>query len=452
MGKFESQSKAKKRRFRWWHIPVTLAVLVLVLIAALAGFLLYLLPARNIVAATSNLQLELSEEVKEYALSGGRDYSTLPDALTMADGTAVTTEDQFDARRAEILSLFEEHVYGFMPKEGYLTSFDVVEESEVMNGTAIRKQINITVTTAYGSSDARMLLYIPKLAEGEAAPVILGLNSNGNHAVLDDAGILPSLTTDTQDGTWEESRGAKAERWNIEASLARGYAVATVYANDFAPDSSKTYQSRIISLFPGEEFKAVGAWAFGLSRAVDYLMKDPSIDTSHIAVIGHSRLGKAAVWAGANDSRIGMVISNDSGNTGASLSRGNHGETVRSINLAFPHWFSSQYGQYGGKENTLPVDQNLLLACIAPRKLYVASAESDLWADPQGAWNSLMHATNAFALHGLEVLPQNDAQPAVDSPAWCASMGYHVRSGWHDVTAADWNFYLEYMDTYFVNS
>lgn len=451
MGKFESNPKTKKHKFRWWHIPVALVVLVLVLIIAMVCFMLYMLPARNIVAATSNVQLELSDKVLEYALSGERDYSTLPDALTMADGTAVTTPEQFEARREEILALFEENVYGFMPKAGYLTSFEVVEEAEALEGTAVRKQVKITVTTAYGSSDALMLLYVPKLPEGEAAPVVIGLNFNGNHTVLDDTNILPSYATDTTDGTWAEKIGTASERWNIVDSLSRGYAVATIYANDFAPDSSKTYNSRVISLFDEEEFKAVGAWAFGLSRGVDYLMKDADIDSSHVAVVGHSRLGKAAVWAGANDERIGMVISNDSGNSGASLSRSNQGETVKSINLAFPHWFCSQYSEYGGNENALPVDQNLLLACIAPRKLYVACAENDLWADPQGAWNSLMNATNAFALYGLDVLEYSEAQPVVDTAAWCESMGYHVRSGWHNINATDWGYYLDYMNDYFLN-
>ena len=451
MGKFESQPKTKKRKFRWWHIPVTLVVLVVFLAAALAGFMLYMLPPRNIVAATSNVQLELSDEVLEYALSGTRDYSTLPDALTMADGTIVSTTEQFEARRKEILSLFEENVYGFMPKEGYLTSFDVVEESEILDGTAIRKQVKITVTTAYGSSQSLMLLYIPKLAEGDAAPVVIGLNFNGNHTVLADENIIPSLATDTEDGSWKEKIGTSAERWNIVNSLSRGYAVATIYANDFAPDNSKTYNSRIISLFPGKDFKAVGAWAFGLSRGVDYLIKDAQIDSAHIAVVGHSRLGKAATWAGANDQRIGLVISNDSGNSGASLSRSNQGETVKSINMAFPHWFCDRYADYGSKVNTLPVDQNLLLAVIAPRKLYVACAEKDLWADPQGAWNSLMHATNAFSLYGLDVLPYQESQPDVDTTAWTSAMGYHVRSGWHNINSVDWGHYLNYMDTYFVN-
>ena len=449
MGKFANETK-KKRKFRWWHIPVTLLALVLGLVIGLSCFLLSLMGPQNLVAATSNLQLELSEGVKDYALSGDRDYSTLPDALVAADGTKITTTEQFEARREEILALFEENVYGFMPKEGYLTSFEILEEASVFNGTATRKQVKITVTTGYGSSDALMLLYIPVLEEGKTAPAIIGLNFNGNHTVLDDTAILPSLATDTADGTWTEKLGTSAERWNIEDSLARGYAVATIYANDFAPDDSKTYNSRVISLFAAPEFKAVGAWAFGLSRGVDYLIKDAAIDSNHIAVVGHSRLGKAATWAGANDTRIGLVISNDSGNTGASLSRSNHGETVKSINKVFPHWFCSKYATYGDDVNALPVDQNLLLAVIAPRKLYVASAEGDLWADPQGAWNSLMHATNAFALYGLDVIPYTEAQPAVDTPVWTSAMGYHVRSGWHNINSVDWNHYLNYMDTYFV--
>lgn len=438
----------KKKKFRWWYIPLGLILLVLVLIIALLCFTRSMLPWQNVVAATSNAKVELSEKMWEFALSGERDYSTLPDALVMADGTAVTTAEQFDVRREEILSLFEEYVYGTMPDAGFSTSFEVVEEGTALDGAAIRRQVKITVTTSKGSSDALMLLYIPN--QDTAAPVVIGLNFNGNHTVLADPSILTSFAFDTETEGWEEQRGSAASRWNIENSIARGYAVATIYANDFSPDSSKLYNSRVISLFDEEEFMAVGAWAFGLMRGVDYLVQDPAIDGEHIAVVGHSRLGKAAVWAGANDQRIGMVISNDSGNSGASLSRGNHGETVKSINMAFPHWFCSNYSEYGGNESALPVDQNLLLAAVAPRKLYVASARNDLWADPQGAWNSLMAATNAFALYGLEVIPYSPEQPEADVPAWTDAMGYHVRTGWHNIQTEDWTFYLDYMDRYFV--
>lgn len=436
----------KKRKFHWWFIPLGILGLILVLILGLVGFMRSMLPWRNLVAATSNFQLELSGNMRRHVLSGERDYTTLPDPLVMADGTPVSSPEDFGDRREEILELFQEHVYGTLPREGFTTSFDVVEEGEALGGAAIRKQIRITVSTGKGSSDALMLLYIPR--QDTPAPVILGLNFNGNHTVLEDEAILPSFALETEDGTWAENRGRKASRWNVADSVSRGYAVATIFSGDFAPDSGKTYASRVISLFDEEEFMAVGAWSFGLMRAVDYMMEDGAIDSGHIAVVGHSRLGKAAVWAGANDERIGLVISNDSGNTGASLSRGNHGETVKSINAVFPHWFCAKYAEYGGKENALPVDQNLLLAAIAPRQLYVASARDDLWADPQGAWNSLQSAKSAFALYGYEVI--GETEPAVDTGAFCPSMGYHVRSGWHDIQAEDWKFYLDYMDQFFL--
>jgi len=435
----------KKRKFHWWFIPLGVLALILVLLIALVCFMRSMLPWQNLVAATSNMQLELSEKMRSFVLSGERDYSTLPEPLTMADGTTVTTPEQFEARRAEILALFREHVYGALPMDGFTTSFEVVEEGDALEGLATRKQVKITVSTEKGSSDALMLLYLPK--SGTPAPVVIGLNFNGNHTALEDGAILPSYAFDTSDETWQEKRGEKAYRWNIADSIARGYAVATIYSGDFAPDSGKSYASRVVSLFDEPEFKAIGAWAFGLMRAVDYMQQDPGIDSGHIAVVGHSRLGKAAVWAGANDTRVGLVISNDSGNTGASLSRGNHGETVKSINLAFPHWFCSRYGEYGNKVNELPVDQNLLLAAIAPRQLYVASAAGDLWADPQGAFNSLQSAKGAFALFGKPVI--GDTAPNVDDAFFCESMGYHVRSGWHDIQSEDWQNYLNYMDQYF---
>lgn len=435
------------KKFHWYYIPLGLIVLILILIIILICVMRSILPWKNLLAATSNVKLELSDSQREYVQGGERDYSTLPDALVMEDGTEITTITEFDSRREEILALFKEYVYGALPDTGFITSYEVIEEAPALDGTAIRKQIKITVTTEKGSSDALMLLYVPNT--GTASPVIIGLNSNGNHAAIADENVLPSYSFDTEDGTWKEKRGEKEYRWNIKNSIERGYAVATIYSGDFAPDSSDTYASRIISLFDEEEFKAVGAWAFGLMRSVDYLMQDADIDSEHIAVIGHSRLGKAAVWAGANDDRIGMVISNDSGNTGASLSRGNRGETVYSINLAFPHWFCSNYADYGKNENALPVDQNLLLAAIAPRIIYVASAEDDLWSDPQGAWNSLNAAKKAFALYGYEVLPDSATTTPLGTGAWCESMGYHVRDGWHDMTAEDWQLYLDYMDIYF---
>ena len=408
------------------------------------------MPWQNCLAALSNLKIRLPGFLKQYALSGERDYSTLPDPLVMADGTPVTAKEQFPARREEILRLFEKHVYGALPRSGFRTSFEVVEEGDALDGTAIRRQVKITVSTEKGSSDALMALYRPKTAQ--KVPAIVGLNFRGNHTVLSDKALLPSYCLDISDGKWEGKRGCCTYRWNIADSVARGYAVATVYSADFAPDQKGNYDSRVAGLFAEPEFKAIGSWAFGILRMVDYLMEDPSIDHDRIAVVGHSRLGKAAVWAGANDERIGLVISNDSGNSGASLSRGNHGETIYTINMAFPHWFCSEYQKYVKNEKVLPVDQNLLLACMAPRKLYVASAEEDLWSDPQGAFFSLKSAAKAFAMYHAEVLPEEmKTYPPVGKAFHCESMGAHIRGGGHDITAEDWKHYLNFMDQYFAD-
>lgn len=426
-------------------IVVFLALVILIWICSMRSNM----PWRNCIAMFANFRLKLSEKTRRYALGGERDYSTLPDVLTMKDGSVVNSPEEFETRRSEILSMFESEVYGALPKDGFSTSFETVESGEALNGMALRKQIKITVTTEKGSSEALMLMYIPK--SDKPVPVVFGLNFRGNHAVYSDPSILPSLAFDVSNKKWEEQRNSAAHRWNIEENISRGYAVATVYSADFAPDSKKDNSSRVIALFDESDFKAVGAWAFGLMRMVDCFVNDELIDSSHIAVVGHSRLGKAAVWAGANDTRIGLVISNDSGNTGASLSRGNHGETVYTINKGFPYWFGDEYKKYGKNENALPVDQHMLLACVAPRKLYVASAKDDLWADPQGAFNSINLAKKAFALYGLEVLPDDmETYPPTGEAYFCESMAVHVREGWHDINAEDWKFYLNYMDAHFV--
>lgn len=442
----------KEKRFHWWYIPLILLVILLLLIG---GFLIYMrsmLGWQNLVSISSNFNMELSENMKSWVVGADqRDYSTLPEVLKMEDGTPVTTTEAFDVRRDEILRLFSENVYGPLPQSGFDTAFEVLEEGTALDGKAVRKQVKITVSTEKGSSDALLLLYLP--ADQETSAVVLGLNFNGNHTVLNDPAILPSYAWEGEESKLEEKRGDNAERWNVENAISRGYAVATMYCNDFAPDNADTYNSRVVGLFDEPEFKAVGAWAFGLLRGVDYLVQEDAIDEENIAVIGHSRLGKAAIWATANDPRIAVVFSNDSGNTGASLSRSNHGETVKSINSFFKHWFSSKYATYGNNVDALPVDQHLLLAAIAPRKVYVACAEGDLWADPQGAWNSLMASREAYLLYDMEViddqLPAGLTQPAADGSNYMTeSMGYHCRKGWHQVLSEDWKHYLDYMDQY----
>jgi len=345
---------------------------------------------------------------------------TLPDPLVLASGKKVTDAKTWtSARRPKLLRLFETHVYGRTPAGGPRPRFEVVKtDPSALGGKATRKDVAIV----FGDGAARrtvLVLYVPNDARGPV-PAFLGLNFQRNDEI----------------------------KWPLSTIVERGYAVASAFYQDLFPDRADGAADSVLTLFPArqgpEAWGAIGVWAWTLSRALDYLETDRAVDARRVAVLGHSRIGKAALWAGAQDPRFAMVISNESGCGGAALSKRIYGETVAAITKRFPHWFCANFARYADREADLPVDQHELLALIAPRPLYVASAVDDQWADPKGEFLGALGADPVYRLLGTEGLPVRD-MPAVDQPVH-GRIGYHVRSGGHDLADADWRQYLAFAD------
>ena len=372
--------------------------------------------------------------------SGVPEYE-LPDVLTTQKGKKVKTVRRWERkRRKEIVKLFESEVYGSLPKRLPKPSFKVVSEEEALNGLAIRKNVKIDLGAG---NIINLLLYVPANHEGKV-PAFLGINFKGNHAITEEPDIDLPDTTVLRSDFIVDKRGENARRWPLEMILSRGYAVATFCCEDVWPDSEWYPELGVGAAYPGT-WGSIAAWGWGLSCSLDYLIKDKDVDGKKVAVIGHSRLGKTALWAGARDKRFAMVVSNDSGCGGAALSRRRFGETVKKINISFPHWFTDRFKLYDDNEDALPVDQHELLALVAPRPLYVASATEDLWADPLGEFLSLSGASKVYALYGTpEITPED--RPAPGMALEKGVLGAHLRIGPHDINSFDWEHYLDFAD------
>jgi hypothetical protein len=391
---------------------------------------------------------------------------TPPDPLIATDGERVSTAEMWRAkRRPEIMELFETYVYGKVPTppRPIKPVFTVnSEDKQALGGKAIRREVAILFTDDPAGPRINLLVYLPGDAgPAHRVPAFVGLNFEGNHAVSKDPGI--SLSNQWIDGRYagvvdhratEASRGSEASRWPVERILARGYALATAYYGDLDPDYDDGFKNGIHPLFyqPGQtrpapdEWGAIGAWAWGLSRMLDYLETALEIDAGKVAVMGHSRLGKTALWAGARDPRFAVVIANNSGAGGAALSRRIFGETVAHLNTSFPHWFCGNFKSFNNREYLLPVDQHELIALIAPRPVLISSAAEDLWADPKGEFLAARGADPVYRLLGTDGLAITRwPQPAVDSLVK-STIGYRIRPGKHDVTNEDWDAYMNFTD------
>jgi hypothetical protein len=394
------------------------------------------------------------------------DY-TLPDPLVMSDGTKVTNGQTWEARRRpEILELFKTYVYGRAPvdrpKDMTFKVFDL--ERQALGGLATRKQVEVNFTGQQDGPGMDILMYLPNERK-RPVPTFVILNFGGNHTICSDPAIKLSTSWMRQgpgvvnNRATAESRGKAAARFPVEEILKRGYGLATIYYGDIDPDFDDGFKNGVQPAFDRlrdgnrapDAWGSIGAWAWGLSRAMDYFETDADIDHQRVIVLGHSRLGKTALWAGARDKRFAVVISNDSGCGGAALSRRKFGETVERINKSFPHWFCENFKKYNSKEDELPVDQHMLIALIAPRPVYVASANEDLWADPKGEFLACKNADAVYKLLGVKGLGSG-LMPGLDSPLKTGTIGYHVRSGGHNLTEYDWQQYMDFADLHFAAS
>jgi hypothetical protein len=320
------------------------------------------------------------------------------------------------------------------PATDYEIDYEQVGRIEdAFDGAAIGRQIRATVRAGDRSHAFEFVLFQPR--SERPVPVIVHIN-NRYFIELNDAAT-------THDPFWP-----------VETIVRRGYATASFHTKHVDPDRADGYAEGIRALLddpeadPATRWRSLSAWGWAASRVLDYAAKQPGIDGDRAAVVGHSRGGKTALWAAAEDDRFDIAYSNDSGCGGAALSRRRFGETVARITSSFPHWFTDRFAGYGGREDDLPIDQHQLIGLIAPRSVYVASADEDLWADPRGEYASLVAAAPVFRLHGLDSIDQ-PTMPALDQPRHRGATGYHIRGGKHNLTDQDWGYFLDFVDVTF---
>uniref|UniRef100_UPI0032162EB6 alpha/beta hydrolase n=1 Tax=uncultured Draconibacterium sp. TaxID=1573823 RepID=UPI0032162EB6 len=381
----------------------------------------------------------------------------VPDPLVTFSGDRISDSTQWEKeRRPELLDFFGNRVYGQVPGKLGISSVEIIEEGKSsFYEHAYRQQVKVWIEKGKHKLAFTLLIYLPENKTN--VPVFLSANFYGNHSVTFDKDvIIPDSWAKNKKEYHisnniftEASRGTRADRWSIQRILDAGFGLATFYYGDIDPDKNDFCDGIHSFFYTNEQIRpephqwgSIAAWAWGLSRALDYLETNKRVDAAKVIALGHSRLGKTALWAGATDQRFSAVISNNSGCSGAALSKRCYGERIHSINHKFPHWFCFDYKKYNENEARLPVDQHELIALIAPRPVYIASAEKDRWADPRGEFLSAYYATSVYKLFGKTGITSRD-MPPIEQPIQ-NTVAYHIRKGVHYVTDYDWEQYIKW--------
>ncbi|MGL4422183.1 MAG: acetylxylan esterase [Gemmataceae bacterium] len=387
-------------------------------------------------------------------------YTFGADPLTLLNGKKVRSAEVWQSqRRAELLELYQARMYGRLPPAPTKLTGTVLHSNPTAFGEwGGLEEIEIRYT-AFGQDNPmpiRLLLALPTKRATEGVPIFVGPNFHGNHAFtpdpkirLPDCWMYPNYPGVVNHRATDAGRGKSMETWPLEMIVKHGYGVATFYNGDIQPDRPKVVEG-FRKVAPGtglpDDTATIMAWAWGLQRCVDYLTTRPEVNAKKIAAVGHSRLGKTALVAGAFDERIAMVIPNQAGcgGTGPNVHKDPKAESTARITTAFPHWFCAAFNRDAKEPEKLPFDQHCLLALCAPRPVLYTNAENDLWANPAGQFAMMRAATPVYELLGVRGL-EAGAMPPLDKLS-NGRLGYFIRPGNHAMSPADWAIYLEYAD------
>jgi hypothetical protein len=360
----------------------------------------------------------------------------LPDPFVSAKGEIIRSVEAWEGiKRPELLKVFTDQVYGQLPTDYDEIDFEVSTDSgHSYKDVALKNNVTIKVTRKGKVQKINLFVFLPLEGKGPF-PVFL-LISHRNVQKL-----------------FEEHEN---QFFPVRQIVQRGYAAAIFDVEDVSPDDKERFADGILNTLYPEQMqmsngmRGLGAWAWGAMRVMDYFEQNSQIDHTKATVVGHSRGGKAALWCGANDQRWKVVIPNESGCGGAALSRRRFGETVKRINTNFPFWFTDNFKNFNDREDALPIDQHLLVSCVAPRSIYIASAIEDQWADPKGEFLSLKLGSRVYTdIYGMKLdFPENfiNQQRTIQT----GPIGYHIRDGKHDLTLYDWEKFMDFVDRVFL--